>query len=150
MQALGFIAGNWEGTGTMIQGPGRSLTARGTERVEYKLQGSALLVEGRGIAKREGKDVVVHDALAVITWDSTAHKYSMRTWRANGETLAPDLEVGDRRLVWGFADPRAGRVRFTVVVDSTQHWNEIGEYSRDSGATWVKFLEMRLARVEPR
>lgn len=47
--------------------------------------------------------------------------------------------------MWGFEDPRAGRIRFTLDIDEHE-WHEVGARSVD-GATWEPFLEMRLERV---
>lgn len=149
MRALSFLAGHWEGSGTMTGGPGRTVSARATEHVEFKLDSAVLLIEGRGVAQRDGRDVIVHNALGVITWDSVAGRYDMRTWRAGGGTLAPDIEVSGQRITWGIDDPRAGRIRFTVTIDSAGQWHEVGEYSRDR-TQWTPFFEMRLARKDPR
>jgi hypothetical protein len=37
-------------------------------------------------------------------------------------------------------------VRYTITLDGDR-WNEVGEMSRDNGATWSRTLEMNLTRV---
>ena len=146
MKKLAFLAGKWQGTGSLRRGPGEPAQAQVTEVATFKLQGSVLLLEGRGVAKTdEGADMVVHDALAILSYDKAKKRFVMRTYRAGGEMLEPDIEVADGKIVWQFDEPRAGRIRFTLSVGADGLWREIGEASRD-GKTWFKFFEMQLKK----
>jgi hypothetical protein len=147
MKQLTFLAGKWEGTGSMRRGPGEPAQAKVTEVATFKLQGSVLLLEGRGVAKTpEGIDMVVHDALAVISFDKAKKRFVIRTYRAGGEMLEPEIEVADHKIIWQFDEPRAGRIRFTLTVGNDGLWREIGEASRD-GKSWFHFFEMELKKV---
>jgi hypothetical protein len=147
MKQLAFLAGKWEGTGLMRRGPGEPAKAKVTEVASFKLQGSVLLLEGRGLAKTpDGTEMVVHDAMAIISYDRAKKRFVIRTYRAGGEMLEPEIEVADRKIAWQFDEPRAGRIRFTLTVGDDGVWREIGEASRD-GKNWFGFFEMELKKA---
>ena len=51
--------------------------------------------------------------------------------------------VSSRKIItkWGFDTPQ-GKIKYTITIHSGNLWNEIGEFSRDKGVTWMKFFEM--------
>jgi hypothetical protein len=146
MARLGHMVGRWEGEWTRTVGPGQRQTGRIVETVQAKQAGRVLVVEGLG---REGEgganDRVIHDALGFITWDAAAGRYAMRAFR-DGVPVDAVLEVHGDAVVWGFDDARAGRIRFTANI-TADRWHEVGELSRDGGATWMPFMETTLRRV---
>ncbi len=148
MRKLDFLVGEWEGEGWMNFGPERR-QARVKESVQAKVGGSVLLIEGLGKARAPDKDeeIVVHSAFASLWYDGEAKRFRMMAWRATGESVDADITVGARNVVWGFRDPRAGQIRFTIKLDDAGRWFEIGEISRD-GTSWTKFFEMTLKRVD--
>ena len=148
MRKLDFLLGAWEGDGWMDTGPGQRRSAKVKESVQGKAEGSVLTFEGLGKAKAPGRDeeIVVHNAFGVVWYDGEAKRFRMLAWRAGREVDA-DITVADKNLVWGFRDQRAGEIRFTIKLDEAGRWFEIGEFSRD-GASWNKFFEMRLKRME--
>ena len=148
MRQLDWLVGEWRGAGTMMRGPGQQVEGSIVERATSHAGGHALTLTGLGKAAVPGNDsVVVHDAFAMLWHDAEAGKFRLKTFRATGHTVDADIEVGERRIVWGFPDPRAGQIRFTVSLTPEGRWHEVGELSRD-GATWMKFFEMTLSRVE--
>jgi hypothetical protein len=92
-------------------------------------------------------DRVVHSALGVITRDAATGAYRIRAFRADGHMVDTVIEIGDGSYRWGFEDPRAGRIRYSVRF-SADTWEEEGEISRDDGATWMPFMAMKLTRVQ--
>jgi hypothetical protein len=142
MQALAFLVGEWQGDAWMQMGPDRRETAAQHERVEWKAGGEVLLIQGRG----ESDGQVVHEAIATITWDARAGRYAMWTYRAGSGAGLPSIEVGDRRVVWGFDVPN-GKVRYTISLDPEGRWAEIGDHSSDGGATWNRFFGMTLRKL---
>lgn len=50
IRKLGFIAGEWKGTGWMADRSGVKHSFDQTEKVQFKLDRTALLIEGRGMA----------------------------------------------------------------------------------------------------
>jgi hypothetical protein len=147
MRKLDFLVGAWEGEGMMDVGPGQRRAANVRESVQSKAEGSILTFEGLGKAKAPGKDeeTIVHNAFGIIWYDGEARRFRMMAWRA-GRSMDADIAVGEKSLVWGFRDQRAGQIRFTIKLDEAGRWFEIGEISRD-GTSWDKFFEMKLTRV---
>jgi len=148
MKKLNFLVGQWKGTGWFEMGPGRRSTFTQTEHVQNKLDGLALLIEGlgRGQLGGKGEEVVVHNALAVVSFDAQQKQHRFRAYRADGMYVDTTAQVSDRALVWSFQDPRAGHIKFTITLNDKGEWFEIGELSRD-GKAWYKFFEMTLQRA---
>ena len=149
MRKLDFLVGEWEGDGWIEFGPGQRHTFRQKESIQSKVGGHVLLVEGLGKGKLQsaGEESVVHNAFAVVSFDKEAKRFRFLAWRATGDSVDADVTVAEKSLVWGFRDPRAGQIRFTIKLDGAGRWFEIGETSRD-GQTWRKFFEMTLQKVK--
>lgn len=142
MKKVEKMAGVWKGSGWIMQGPTRE-TFTGTENVQRKVDGLALLVEGR-FTNPEGR--VIHETLATIGFDEKLKALRMRSYLASGISGEFDIKPVAENFEWGF-DTSAGTVRYTIKIDPDK-WNEIGEFTRDSGKTWMKFFEMNLDRVK--
>ena len=147
MQQLDWLVGEWMGTGTMSMGPGQRHEGSIVERATRHAGGHAITLEGLGkAAQASGDSIVVHNAFAVPWYDAEAKAFRMKAFRATSHTVDPEISVSEGKIVWGFTDPRAGQIRFTVTHLPGDRWHEIGEASRD-GTTWMKFFEMNLTRV---
>jgi len=147
MQKLAVWAGDWKGTGWASTGPGQRHEFTITERVQPKVGGSILLIEGLGTRKNEkgAGEVVVHDALAVLSYDQQAKRYRWRAHDIRGQALDVEPQLIEGGLQWGFRNEQGGvSIRFTIHI-AEKRWHEIGEVTRD-GKTWQKFLEMNLER----
>lgn len=142
MKKLGKMAGQWKGSGWLQQGKTRE-NFTGTEMVQKKLDGLALLVEGK-FMDSEGK--VSHETLAVLSYDDALKNYRFATYLANGITGVQDFKIVGDHFEWGFQILNTGTVRYTIKIDDTT-WFEIGEFSRD-GKTWAKNFEMKLEKVK--
>ncbi len=149
MKKLDFLAGQWQGEGWIVLGPGQRRTFRQTETVQNKVGGTVLLIEGLGKGKVPGQaeEVTIHNAFAVVSYDDQAKAFRWRAFRADGVEMDAAATVTERNIVWGFRDPRAGEVRFTIKLNEAGQWFEVGELNRD-GKTWFKFFEMTLQRVK--
>lgn len=147
MKKLDYMVGQWKGAGWIDQQGGRQ-TFAGTEMVQSKLGGLALLVEGKfkGQLAGKGEDVTVHETLAVLSFDEKAKVYRFRTYLANGASGDQEVKLIEGGWQWGFQTP-GGNVRFTIKVNKGDEWFETGEFSQD-GTTWRKFFEMTLQRVK--
>lgn len=146
MKKLAYMAGEWKGSGWMDFG-GRRLTFTGSERVQMKLDGLALLVEGAFFSRPEGAtaDVPVHTTLAVISFDPAAKKYRFNTWLAQGTSGEHELVVAENGWSWQLTHPR-GTTRYTMSRPAEDEWLEIGERLAADGKSWQKFFEMRLTK----
>jgi hypothetical protein len=142
MKKLHFLVGKWEGTGWIQQGPQRQET-KGTEQVQVKLQGKALLVEGLFADVANGK--VVHETMAVVTYDEKASKYRFNTYLYNRPNAEYELVLKDNGVAWQMKVGEGMFVDFTMGIDKGD-WLEIGEVTMP-GRPKMKFLEMRLKKL---
>jgi hypothetical protein len=141
MKKLDMMVGKWEGAGWMQRGPGAPETFKGGEVVQKKLDGLALLVEGKFLNK-DGK--VGHETLAVLSYDAAAKGYKFKTYLATGAGGNFDLKLIEGGWQWSI-EYTGMMTRFTAKFTSDT-WLEIGEFSRDGGKTWVKNFEMTLKK----
>jgi hypothetical protein len=145
MKKLDFMIGRWKGEG-WIDRDGQRRTFAGTETVQGKLGGIALLVEGLFKGKVAGQDeeVTVHETLAVISYDEKANTYRFRTYLASGQSGDHELQLDENGWRWGMKYPQA-ELRYTFKLTGKGEWFEIGEFSPD-GQSWRQFFEMTLRR----
>lgn len=141
MKKLESMVGQWKGSGWIQQGAKRE-TFTGTETVQRKIDGLALLVEGK-FANPEGK--IIHETLAVLAFSPKDTKYRFRTYLASGMSGEHDFKLVEGGFEWGFSFPN-GTIRYTIKT-ANDVWSEIGEYSKD-GKTWMKIFEMNLQKVK--
>jgi hypothetical protein len=150
LDRLEWLVGEWEGTGWMEYTPGQRAEFRGTERVERRMGGRLVVVEGRFTAWMgpEAGEVPVHEAVGIFEFDPRAGQFRFRTYTGFGPEAGGlhAAEVSDGRVVWGYEDPRHGTVRYTITRTDGDEWVEVGDASRDGGGTWHRFFEMRLRR----
>jgi hypothetical protein len=158
MQQMGFLVGQFQGDGWIELAPGRRVPFAESETVTWKLDGLALLIEGRGTQPTPVREsvmtgagpIVVHEALAVLTYDAGAQRYGFRAYQGTfGATSAVDADASlvDGALVWGFQpNPDAPlSIRYTITVSEAGEWVEVGELAPD-GQTWRTFFMMTLQR----
>ncbi len=144
MAKLDGMVGRWEGGGWMDMGAGRS-AFQGSETVQKKLRGVALLVEGdfTGKVGDGGQEAPVHTTLGVIFFDAKSGKYRFNSWLATGMAGERDLTLTSDGWQW---EMQAGpmRIRYTARLTPGE-WHEIGERSSD-GTNWSPFFEMTLKK----
>jgi len=141
MSKLDKMVGQWKGSGWIQQGAKRE-TFSGTETVQRKIDGLALLVEGK-FSDAKGK--VIHETLAVLSFNAKAKNYDFRTYLANGMSGEHEFKLLPDGYEWGFQLPM-GNIRYLIKTNSDV-WFETGEFSKD-GKTWIKFFEMKLDKVK--
>lgn len=150
MKVFADWVGHWKGEGSMQMGPGEPKKSSVDEAIESKLDGTILMVEGVGKSKDAStqKEIVVHHAFAVLSFDQQSGDYKFRTYLSDGRSTDAWLKVLEKnKYQWGFDTPR-GKVRYNILVDPVKKtWNETGEHSPD-GNNWMKFFEMNLAKVD--
>jgi hypothetical protein len=147
MQKVAFLVGQWKGTGWMMMGPGRRDEFLSTETVESRLDGLVLIIEGvHESSDPARKGLVVHHALAELSWDARASGYRFRSHLATGEESDFPGKVVDGAFVWNLDTP-VGKMRYTIKLDAQGRWSESGERSTD-GQTWQPFFGMTLDRVK--
>ena len=135
--------GNWKGEGSVQMGPGGPRKSNVDEKIELKLDGTILVVEGVGT--NEG--AIVHHAFGIISYDPMSSQYKFKTYVKEGRTADAWFNIlGDNKYQWGFDVPNGGKIRYSITIDGAK-WNEVGEFSRD-GSTYMKTFEMNLTKVE--
>jgi hypothetical protein len=148
MSKLGWMAGEWKGEASVQMGPGKPQMVLQTEKITPKAGGKVLIIEGLGRKKLEDGTAgeVVHDAIAMISWDATKKTYRFIGHVAQQESVDTTLDMtAPDTFVWGFDTPQGGKVRYTIRLTDKGQWNEIGEFTRD-GTKWMKFFEMTLTK----
>jgi hypothetical protein len=151
MKVFANWEGRWQGEGWMQMGPGEPKKSTVEEKIESKLDGMIYLVEGVGksLNSETKQEIVVHHALAVLSYDQGTSQYKFRTHLKDGRSSDSWFNVtGENIYQWGFDIPGRGKTRYTIKLDpKAKTWNEIGEYSAD-GNSWNKFFEMNLKKIE--
>ena len=148
MAKLDWFVGTWTGESWMAFGPGKRETAQVVEKVERKLEGLLLVVEGLGTRSGNATAAAdtVHHAFGVLSFDPESKTHRFSAWRQPGGThVDAEAKIGDRRLEWGMKVPQ-GQMRYIITLNDKGQWFEIGEFSRD-GTTWNQFFEMTLTRT---
>jgi hypothetical protein len=144
MAKIATMAGRWKGQGWIDTPSGRH-ESNSEETVELRLDGHAILIEGFHTDVKSGE--VNHHALAIIAWDDAQKQYRFMSALAAGRTGYFPARLEGRKFIWSIPIPNGPTTRFTISLDDPDKWTEVGEQSRDAGATWTKFFEMNLARV---
>ena len=142
MAPFGWLIGNWRGSGWTLLPDGSRHRFESREIVVPKLSGNAILVEGRHY-QPGAPERLVHDAIAMITWDSRTKAYRFRSALANG--MGGDFEIKPTAdgFTWRIDTP-GGPIAYTVTHRNGV-WTERG--SRPGpGGTSVDFFEMSLRR----
>jgi hypothetical protein len=150
MKLFSGWVGQWQGEGSMQMGPGEPKKSSVLEKIEWRLDGTVLLVEGLGksLNPSTNEQVVTHNALAVLSYDAASNEYKFKTYLKDGRSTDAWLKsTGENTFQWGFDIPARGKTRYSITLDpSKKTWNEIGEYSADS-TSWSKFFEMNLVKI---
>jgi hypothetical protein len=140
MKKFAAWPGHWIGKSTSYM-QGKSESATADERIEWKVDGHALLINGRGTLP-DGK--LVHEALGVLSFDTKENRYRLHTWLRDGRSADAWFKVvGENNFQWGFDVP-TGKIRYNIQL-SEKIWNESGEYSAD-GNQWYPFFNMQLTK----
>jgi hypothetical protein len=142
IKKLDFLVGTWEGEGWMIMPGGAKEIFNGTEIVQKKLHGKALLIEGR-FTDKVGK--VVHETLAVVTYDERAKKYTMQTYLFNRPGGQFDLTVKPNGFSWRINIENGPKTEYDMnLVDGA--WVETGKVNIPNGPQGIEFLGMNLKK----
>ena len=135
---LRFIVGEWEGTGWMMGRDGKKHLFNQTEKVQFKIDSTALLIEGMG--KTGGK--TTHNALAIVSFDKEAGHYNFRSYLSSGRKGSFKAELKENKFYWY---PREN-MRYIIYLNDKGQWYELGEMNR--GGQWFQFFEMTLDKKE--
>ena len=112
MKKFDLWVGEWKGSGWDSPGGDRRHEFRIDEKVQRKLGGTILLVEGRSTSRTDqGQEVVTHEALALLYYDDKAGRYHWNSHDLRGGDDRCGAEAGGRWFRMGFPGRRARRDR---------------------------------------
>lgn len=134
MRKLAFIEGKWAGEGWMMGQDGQKNPFSQTEDISFKLDGTALLIEGKGM---DG-DQTIHNALAIVTYNKKDKNYSFQSYLANGMAGKFKAELIEDKFYWYPME----NMRYIIFLNEEGQWKEIGEMKQ--GENWFQFFEMTL------
>ncbi len=145
MKKLSHWEGTWKGEGWQMDRSTRQrIQFSVEEKVESKLGGLALFVEGKG--KSDKADFLGHHAIGLIYYNLDKSTYEMKSITQDGMTTLAKAYIDDSgNFIWGFDVP-GGQVRFTITL-TADTWEEKGAFSMD-GNTWYPMMEMNLKKVK--
>lgn len=140
-----FMIGTWQGEGWMMTPSGKQ-TSSVTEIIAYDLGNTIITMKGKGVKNLEsGEELVVHEALGVLSYDVFQKKYKLQSYIAKGMQTTSEVSLNDDGTVTWWIDAGPRKMRYTIRFEEGK-WNEIGEMSTD-GENWKPFFEMNLAKV---
>ncbi|UFH56640.1 hypothetical protein [Spirosoma sp. KNUC1025] len=148
MQKLAYFVGNWKGEATHSKGLGKTETIAQQEKIEWRLNGVVLLIEGTG--RPMNTEDIVFNAFAVVNYDPADKKFKFKSYVKEGFTTNAYFDVvAENKFEWGFDVPNGGgKTRYIITLDPAKKtWYETGEFSRD-GSKWMKFIELNLKKLD--
>lgn len=143
MKKLSGWVGEWKGEGwQMDQQTWQEQPFTVVEKVESRLDGLALIIEGKGMRGTN----LGHHALAMIYYNADKGHYDFNSIVTLGQSALAKGEFNDKgEFIWGFEIPQ-GQIKYTIKIDGDT-WIESGAFSMD-GDTWYPTMEMKLTRVK--
>jgi muconolactone delta-isomerase len=142
MKKLSFLVGKWSGEARMFRAPSGPVEMAQTEKVEYKLDGLILTIEGAGRNKSDGKPTL--QAFGIVSYDDEAGTYRMRAFN-DGRWLETEMKLAEsgKELTWGFT---LGEIKTHSVlhIDDKGEWTELHEITI-SAQPPRKFMEVRVS-----
>jgi hypothetical protein len=144
IERLSSLVGQWSGTADLEFPVQRTIYQ--TERVERSADGLLLFIHGAGYADAGHSGDPVFRAFGVISYDDQRQIYEMRAYNEGRAVTAEARFLDDGRFQWTMNFSPV-IVRYTLTVEDSR-WREVGEMSRDAGATWTRTIEIDLARAE--
>lgn len=140
---LAPMLGEWRGE-VAVSFP-EPMTVYQHERVERDLSGLTLVIHGTGYAEADYSGEPVFEAMAVISFNEQSGLYEVRSYSGGHAVTARGEFLDDGRFRWSFA---GGPMQFRYTATfSDGAWHEVGELSRDGGASWMQTIAMNLTPV---
>jgi len=148
MKKIAYMAGHWSGEATIKRGNTPPEKILQKENIQFKLDGTVLLIEGTGRSPEVGNPVVFN-ALAIVSYNQYTKEFNLRSHLTDGnQTEAYFKIVEENHFEWGFETPTKAKIKYDIVLSpQAKSWVEKGEYSPD-GATWYPFIDMKLTKLD--
>lgn len=141
MKPLAIMYGVWRGPAWTIQPDGSKHDVMQTERIGPFLDGSVIVLEGRGYDMKSKE--VTFNAFGTVSFNTRAKTYSLHSY-AQGQAGDFALTPTSDGYVWEIpAGPMT--IRYTATIKDGK-WREVGDRIMP-GKDPVRFFEMNLTRV---
>ena len=136
---VSMLQGHWRGTAE-TRTPAGAASLIQTERVGPMLDGTIVVIEGRGHA---ADGTMPFNAFAVVSFDPDKDEYRIRSW-ANGRGGDFPLWLTDTGFRWEIpAGPAT--IRYVATVEGNS-WREIGTYEREDMEP-MTIVDMTLEKI---
>ncbi len=147
MTKVAWMIGEWEGEGWRTRPDGEIERFKVLERIEPKLDGLILLIEGRGWSEpADGVRIEGHHAIGVFSYDAYARRYHFDAFVKEGYQTRSTPEIGNNTYAWSHPAGPGAEMRYTVQLTEDGAWLETGDFCREEECRQT--FEMRLKRVE--
>jgi hypothetical protein len=143
MQRIAGMAGDWQGEVAVSAPVTRTVYQR--EHIVSDMDGLLLVIHGNGFPTPERSGAAIFNAFGVISYDDARQAYEFRVYNDGRAATATARFLDDGRLQWTM-DFSPVIIRYTITLNADT-WHEVGEMSRDAGATWSQTVDMHLTRV---
>ena len=141
MKAFAPNFGIWRGQAFTTLADGRKIEITQTERVGPFLDGSVMVIEGRGYDPKTGN--VVFNAFGTMSFDPATKAYNLHSYAAGRVGDFPATATADG-YVWQIAAGPA-TIKYTISIKGGV-WHEVGDRIMP-GKDPARFFEMTLKRV---
>ncbi len=138
VQELGFLVGEWKGSGWVMGSDMKKLEFDQTEIIQFKLDSTLVVIEALGMVK----DKVVHNALGVVSAEKEEHTFSFQSYLQNGKEGRYKSEIKGREFRWY----PTHEIRYIIRIDEDGQCVELGEISK--GGNWYQFLEVKMTKMD--
>lgn len=147
LEKIAFMAGKWKGSGWQIGQDRQKHTFQQTEDIYLTGAGEVMVIHGLGKSTDpgSGEERVVHDAVAMLTYNAREEQYDFRSYvvgRGGGNYTGKI--TGENQFEW-YLDTPNGKIRYTISLNDKGQWHEIGEIAM--GENWFQFFEMTLDKL---
>jgi len=141
MKPFAVNHGIWRGPAATTWPDGRKLEITQTERVGPFLDGSVMVMEGRGYDPKTGS--VLFNAFGTISYDPAAKSYTLHSY-AQGRAGDFPVTATPDGYIWQIAAGPA-TIRYTISIKDGV-WHEVGDRIIP-GKDPARFFEMTLKRI---
>lgn len=144
MARIAGMAGDWQGVAD-VQFPAPR-TVYQTEHIVSDMNGLLLVIHGNGYDNQAHSGDPIFNAFGVISYDDARQIYEFRVYNDGRAATAEAHFLDNGSLQWSmnFAPVL---IRYTITLGANS-WHQVGEMSRDNGATWTQTIDMNLTRVQ--
>lgn len=143
MQRISGMIGDWTGEVSVTFPEPRAVHQ--VEQIESEMDGLLLVIRGNGFEDASRTGTPIFRAFGVISYNDQRQVYEFRAYNDGRAVTAEARFLDNGSLQWTMNFTPV-IVRYTITLNG-DHWNEVGEMSRDNGVTWARTLEMNLTRA---